>query len=63
MGVKGGEFGKALCRVMIGEEGKAMRANMERIRAKAEEAVKPEGSSDRNFKKLVDIVTGCGLAQ
>ncbi|KAL8041017.1 hypothetical protein ABFX02_10G137700 [Erythranthe guttata] len=60
--VEGGVFGKtstveALHCVMTGEEGKAIRENVCRLKEKAAGAVGLEGSSSKNFKKLLEIIS------
>ncbi|GAB4853593.1 hypothetical protein Ancab_017784 [Ancistrocladus abbreviatus] len=61
-GVEGGIFTKsgtldALEKVLQSEEGKQMRENLKGMKRLAEEAVKPDGSSTRNFSYLIKIVT------
>nr|QGH83701.1 UDP-glucose:flavonoid 3-O-glucosyltransferase [Muscari armeniacum] len=53
-----GGIAKALKTVMEEEEGAAMRARVKMLKARAEEAVAPGGSSSENFKTLLDIVCG-----
>ncbi|XP_030535688.1 anthocyanidin 3-O-glucosyltransferase 7-like [Rhodamnia argentea] len=61
--VEGGAFTEeatadALERVLAGEEGKRMRERAGALKEMALKAVEPQGSSTRNFKALVEIVTG-----
>ncbi|KAG8372414.1 hypothetical protein BUALT_Bualt12G0063700 [Buddleja alternifolia] len=60
--VKGGGFGKsetieALNYVMSSEAGKEIRENVHKLKEKAENAVKLEGSSTKNFKTLLQIIS------
>lgn len=59
--IEGGSFTKsgtisALGTFFIEEKGKVLRQNVEGLKERALEAVKPNGSSTENFKVLVDLV-------
>lgn len=61
--VKGGVFSKsetveALQFMMWSEGGEAIRENVYELRNRAANAVKLEGSSSRNFSKLLEIISG-----
>ncbi|KAK4404534.1 Flavonol 3-O-glucosyltransferase F3GT2 [Sesamum angolense] len=60
--VSGGVFRKsetieALNYIMRSESGKVIRENVNQLRKKAGNAVKLEGSSTKNFKKLLEIIS------
>ncbi|PIN20524.1 UDP-glucuronosyl and UDP-glucosyl transferase [Handroanthus impetiginosus] len=61
--IKGGVFTKnetieVLNNMMSGEEGKKVRENIYQLKEKAVNAVDFEGSSTKNFKKLLEIIGG-----
>lgn len=60
--IKGGVFSKSetlnsLNHVLLSGEGKAMRDNVSKLREKALDAVKSEGSSTKNFNTLLEIMS------
>nr|AEB61487.1 UDP-glucosyltransferase [Lamium galeobdolon] len=59
--IEGGVFSKsgameALNRIMTGDEGKIIRENVNVLKEKATTAVEPQGSSSKNFQKLLQII-------